>query len=167
MKADIKEKLRQAFLKDYFEESDVVYILSRIRKILEIDGKKAKYKKLKFYCDWALHAEIDNIDPISDELMNFPDDLLDSHNFLAYKGFHKEINIFLKEYNIQTNIYKNFENLLNFSQKLTDIYSDTPLIVKSTKKKKIIIKGGELKVIKKNGLKVYISPVRFTVTDGN
>ncbi len=145
----------------------MVYILSRIRKILEAESKevKSRYKKLKFYCDWSLHIEIKNTDSISDELINLSDDILSSHNFFAYKSFHKEIKKFLKEYNIQTSIYKNFENLLDFNQKLTDIYSDTPLIVKFTKKKKITIKEGEFKVIKKNGIKAYVPSIRFTVID--
>lgn len=163
MKNDIKTKLKRIFGKECFEESDVVYILSRIRKILEIDNKEKKYGKLKFYCDWALHKQIDNTNSVSEDLKNFPEDTLASHKFLNYEVFNKELKAFLKEYKIETNIYENLKNKLRFQQKLTEIYSDTPLIIKEVKK--ITIKSGELKEANIAGKKIYIPAVEFIVTN--
>jgi len=143
MKYDIKEKLQKIFLKESFEEEDVVYILSRIRKIIEIDKNGTSYKKLKFYCDWALHAQIDNTNPIDDEMMNDYDSLLLSVDFLSFTTFDNELARFLEEHKLETNIYKDRESLYKFHKILVEIYSDTPLIVRYIKRRKLTIKPNE------------------------
>lgn len=142
---DIKDKLRIILDKDRFEETDVVYILSRIRKILEIDKKEKEFKKLKFYCDWALHSQIDNTDAMKDDLETFLRGSLEKgRDFLFFKPFDEEFATFLKEYSMSTGIYNNTDTELQFKQLLTRIYSDTPLIVKVTKKRKIVIKESKI-----------------------
>jgi len=37
---------------------DVVHVLIQIRKVLEHDGKPAKYEVLKFFCDWVAHPKL-------------------------------------------------------------------------------------------------------------
>lgn len=161
----IQEKLKAVLRKNSFNEVDVVYILSRIRKILEIDNKEKKYKKLKFFCDWALHKQIDNTDPVSEDLQNF-DDTIVVHKFLQYEQFDKEFKRFLSEYKIDTDIYSNLKSRLEFHQLLIEIYSDTPVIVKTIKKRKITIKKGELQeVILDDGTKAYAFPTKYTITD--
>ena len=140
MRNDIKGKFAVELNKKISEESQVVYILSRIRKILEIDGTESVYKILKFYCDWALHAQIDNTQPVMHILGGLfegnLDNLLDFGNF---KSFYKELALFLRKSMIETTFFTNSESKTNFSRLLIKIYSDTPLVVKEIKKWKIVL----------------------------
>lgn len=135
MQEDIKSKLEKALSKDSFEESDVVYILSRIRKLLEIDNKKT-YQRLKFYCDWALHSQIDNTQSIDRELRTIIKDLSSSPQ-IFYKVFWDDLKIFFKEYQISATLLTDIERIHQFEKKLSNIYSDTPLILKDVKKTRI------------------------------
>ena len=59
MKDNVREKLRTVLNKGSLEEVEVVYILSRIRILLEIDNEKTTYRTLNFYCSWVLHNKLD------------------------------------------------------------------------------------------------------------
>ena len=50
---EILEKLQKELNREIRDECQVIYILSRIRKILEISDERSKYKMLNFYCNWA------------------------------------------------------------------------------------------------------------------
>lgn len=162
-KEEIKSKLQDVFKKVELDEVDVVYILRSIRKVLDIDKNK-EYKKLRFYCNWALHIQIDDTNVVSEELGSFPDDVVSSHKFLMYETFHKELKSFLEKYSLQTNIYKDNDSVFKFNKLLTDIYTDTPLVVKSIKKKIITLKSGEYTKETIGGTPVKISATTFTVT---
>lgn len=138
MKLDIKNKLEVELSKEINSEVQVVYILSRIRKILEIEKNTEKFKVLNFYCNWALHSELSRLGSVR-EIFNKNEWL----NFLSYKPFHKEFKIFLKEQNISTTIYNpgNEVTIFKINKFLTEIYSDTPLIIKEEKRKITISVG--------------------------
>ena len=141
MTNDIINKLQLELNKEIKEESQVVYILSRIRKILELDKKEKKYKKLKFYCDWALHAEIENVAPIKEVLDGVKKaDAQAQFDFITHEPFQTEFNNFLSEYSLVTNIYKTAITVNVFNRLLRSIYSDTPLVIKTVRKTKIILK---------------------------
>jgi hypothetical protein len=56
----IIEKLRAEIHSGIIKESQVVYLLAGIRKILERENPPSeKYFYLKFHCDWTLHAKLD------------------------------------------------------------------------------------------------------------
>lgn len=62
MKNDIKDKLSIELKKPINGEPQVIYILSRIRKLLDLNHKKdGAYRILRFYCNWALHTEIQKL----------------------------------------------------------------------------------------------------------
>ncbi|GEM_PF-2206926 len=42
------------------QRNEVVYLLVRIRKILDLDGSN-RYKTLRFYCNWVLHTKLDKL----------------------------------------------------------------------------------------------------------
>lgn len=144
MKNDIKKKLALELSEDISKESQVIYILSCIRKILEIDQNQSNYIKLKSFCDWALHSRLDNTDPFREELADFPHGELSSY-FYTHEVFKKEFKRFVKDYSIETNIYSDKEHENKFKSLLYEIYIDTPLIVKTIKKKKITFKEGSVK----------------------
>lgn len=139
---DIRLKLKSELENDEISEVRVVYILSRIRKILEIDGKGANYNILKFYCDWALHSRMDNTKPVNQMIKKMfevadIDSVLDISNF---RKFDLEFKEFLSAYDMQANFYKSSEKLSKFHNILRQIYEDTPLIVKDVKKFKLTLK---------------------------
>lgn len=144
MRNNIKDKLQLELGREIKEEAQVVYILSRVRKILEIDKNNDKYRKLKFYCDWALHAEIDRgtkaFQQELEKLIEGDQDI--GAKFFTYHYFDEEFLAFLSEYEISKGIYDNEK--LSFKSLMAKIHSDTPLIVTFTKKFKIITNEGVL-----------------------
>ena len=141
MKNDIKEKLQSVLNKENFKETDVIYILSRIRKLLEIDGNRKDYKVLNFYCNWALHAQIEDVDSISKPLQKPGENVISL--FHLFTDFDKELKKFLGDHDIQTSIFTNRETLIKFHHLLTEIYTDTPLILKTISKKRITFRKEE------------------------
>jgi hypothetical protein len=131
MRNDIREKLQNELNKKIEGEPQVIYILSRVRKILEIDKKGEEYSKLKFYCDWALHSEINNVGAVRDILEGII--ALNGESGLdltmQFTTFHEEFKKFLQEYNLSTIIYDSDVSRFPFEMSLSQIYADTPLIV--------------------------------------
>ncbi|MFA6463962.1 MAG: hypothetical protein WCV55_03070 [Candidatus Paceibacterota bacterium] len=133
MRNDIREKLQAELNKKIEGEPQVVYILSRVRKMLEIDGKEkeTKYNKLKFYCDWALHPAINNVGAVRDILDGIVARRAEvgADLTMKFETFHHEFKRFLKEYGISTIFYDSDENRFYLEMYLSQIYADTPLII--------------------------------------
>lgn len=130
----LKEKLTSELSKEISEESQVVNILSKVRKIIE-SNKDGRYKKLKFYCNWALHIEIEDTSAIKDYLDNLIAGRDGSSSLEFFKIFHDEFSEFINEYDFPDFIYKKSGQAGKFSRLLSEIYSETPLILKKEKKK--------------------------------
>lgn len=63
MPNEIIRKLKTLLDQGICSEAEVVFLLVGIRKLLERDGGLKKiYPKLRFYCDWVLHAKLDRKD---------------------------------------------------------------------------------------------------------
>jgi len=135
-------KLQKELEKDVLEESQVVYILSKIRKLLEIYKIQGKYKFLNFYCNWAFHSKIDRTEKVSKILIDFINGN-QRERFLTFKEFISELKTFLEEFELPTKIIEIEKNYYHFLNILLDIYSETPLSVYSEKKKIIIRKPDE------------------------
>ena len=133
MRNDIRDKLQIELNKKIEGEPQVVYILSRVRKMLEIDGKEkeTEYNKLKFYCDWALHPAINNVGAVRDILDGIVARKGESGADLTMKfeTFHQEFKRFIKEYGLSTIFYDSDENRFYLEMYLSQIYADTPLII--------------------------------------
>jgi len=54
----IAEELWSLLNQEPQKKGDVVHVLVQIRKVLEHDGKPAKYKILIFFCDWIAHPNL-------------------------------------------------------------------------------------------------------------
>ena len=124
-------KLRKELKKEIHDELQVVWILSRVRKILEIRNQKGKYKFLKLYCNWVLHTKIERTEPIADELQKFIEGQND--DFWNFNHLISDLEKFLKEYSLSQKILKP-ENYARLENLLLDIYSDTPVKVHLDKK---------------------------------
>ncbi len=60
MRTDIFSKLNKILRASIRNEPQVVYILTRIGKIIELEKERDKYPLLKFYRDWAVHTVLDS-----------------------------------------------------------------------------------------------------------
>jgi len=145
MTPEIIEKLSKALSEGNLDEYKVVYILSRIRKLLELNQLKNTFKDLNFYCDWALHSEIDRYVPDSfkNKLTNqlkhsenlYPDEL--------FAIFFIQLEQLLQEFSLPNTIL--FDPLKKiFADLMIDIFSDTPLVIK-LENMKITIKSPDNK----------------------
>ena len=138
---DIKVKLVDELTNAITSEAQVVYILSRIRKILESEKNKG-FKELVFYCNWALHSHIEDISAVKDlidRLLAKEDGVL--AEFMKFTLFHQEFGRFLAEHEIPSGLTSTIEWQHAFNTFLSSIYTDTPMIIKQATKKKITWKG--------------------------
>lgn len=153
---EILQKLNRELNKKIKNECQVIFILSRIRKFLELKDLKTKYKILNFYCNWALHVKIDRTDCVRSILKDFIEHK-DNDRFLFLEDFKDELKIFLEDFDLPMDILK-IENYKPFFRLLVDIYSDTPVEFRYEQKK--IIKMN--KQDKFNRIPFWVS---FTIRD--
>jgi hypothetical protein len=61
MRPDIVHKLAKELDEQISSERQVVYILVELRKLLEKEGtlRDARYRTLRFCCDWIVHPKLD------------------------------------------------------------------------------------------------------------
>lgn len=141
MTNELKDKLRLALDNNSTDEYRVVYILSRIRKIMEIENTKNKYKILNIFCNWSLHAKIDSAEDMRDIIKEFVLKPNLRANFFDFKEFSKEFKKFVSEV---LNIDLDELYITNFIKVLINIISDTPLSIKQTKVITLTINPKEL-----------------------
>lgn len=148
---EILEKLKKELNKDIQEESQVVCILSKIRKFLEQTNLQKNYKYIIFYCNWALHSKLERTEPVSDLLREVTVMSEEGVKFLTFQHFHADLKRFFRENSIQEDILD--KQWLKFTELLIDIYSDTPVEFYPEDKKALTIrrpakppKSGEISV---------------------
>ena len=124
----IYDKLNNKLAQNSLSEADVVYILSRVRKILEIDKEKDSYSILNFYCNLALHAHINRIPKsVSNMLIKIKDNIDYSNSIIGFEDFHRDFIKFLNRKELSDLIYTSEFGVKNFNKLLLAIYSDTPI----------------------------------------
>lgn len=131
---EILDKLTEVFRKPLTEEG-VVYILSRVRKILEIKNEKKEKSVLNFHCNLALHSRINNVpEEILNTFLNLTIDrflkLKENEKYTdpfttRFNDFHKELKAFIKENKLPVFEY----DFKSFNELLFKIYSHTPIIL--------------------------------------
>lgn len=128
-KIQILEKLSKKFKVAPSSEEDVVYALSRIRKVLELNDYPEKYSVLNFYCNLALHSRIDRYPKIVEDMLirvHKGDDLTNS--IINFNDFHSQIVEFSKEYYLPN--WNDSYKINEFNKFLNSIFSDTPITLK-------------------------------------
>lgn len=138
-------KLKTELEQEIKSEAQLVYVFSLIRKILESQKLKNEYKKLNFYSNWALHAELDKTDALVDVLSDFDNDE-NKYNFLSFKSLKDDLTSFLEFFKLPKKIIDNdFDKILNL---LIIIYEYCPLYfpVDNYSRKKVIIKKNKYKL---------------------
>jgi len=138
---DIKDKLRSNLEKEIADECQVVYILSRMRKLIEIDGTRNKYKVLNIYCNWSLHSRIDRTEEVKDILDEFVSKKEKRHILLFFTHFIDEFNKFTTN---ELGITKDERYIGRFVAILREIISDTPIKLKKVKITTITINPSSL-----------------------
>jgi len=125
------EKLKRELGRNVEDELQVVFVLSRIRKYLEVSGLKKTCASLKFYCDWALHQEIHGTYNVRELLRDFASDKSDDFSFLQFAHLRVCLSEFIEKEEIVSKWVSCKEQWVRLQDVLWDIYSDTPLYVKS------------------------------------
>lgn len=141
---DIRTKLNDELKKDIKEECQVVYILSRIRKILEINNQKGEYRYLNFYCNWVLHNKLDranttvllkdlfegDMDNSKSGKENAAKIRLNHNDFFKLHTLRRDLEGFFSRHNLLLELLnKNWESFLKL---LLDIIKETPIIFTSS-----------------------------------
>jgi len=142
----IIEKLNNQLGKDIDDECQVVFILSRIRKIIDMGNSRNSYGLLNFYCDWALHNELDrnNTTKIISDMFDqdidigkngkdIANDIKSAHpDFFKFEDLKKELKLFFKNNGVAG--FFNQENWINFISLLLGVIEECPVIcIKSLK----------------------------------
>lgn len=126
-KNQLLEKLSNKLEVELTEER-LVYILSRIRKFLEASDYPSEYSTLNFYCNLTLHSKLTKYDRFpkgaSNRLRSL--DSGDDYSMAFHADFHKELETFLKNYNLP-NLYERYK-IGNLNDILNEIWSDTPIV---------------------------------------
>ncbi len=146
---EIIGKLKTEISKKIINECQVVFILSRIRKILEIKNEKRKYKHINFYCNWVLHSKLDRRNT-TDLLKDLFEKHIDSEttakeiasilknnqsNFFKLITIKEELINFFENYNLSVdNIINNWKS---FEKLLLGLIKECPVIFTSNKLKQL------------------------------
>jgi hypothetical protein len=164
----VLNKLREQLELGIFTEANAVYFMSLLRKCLEIDSTKDRFKYLNLYCNWALHSRIDSAWVIAEsiESLRTGGNISD---FLDFKRFNGELLEFIKSKNIATSFLDNQKEKLRFLNCLVEVFHYCPLFVTSgaVRYKVELVPSG---VVTKGGIysmNVFITPLIDSETTSN
>lgn len=138
MKIQIVEKLNK-FLHEHpmKEESEVVYLLVELRKLLDrekVQNKVDSYPLVRFHADWAVHTRKDRITSAMEEIMAKIDASIDTYpkngniDFLLLPEFRNELTKLVEEYSLPSKFCKNDNEWMNFMLALTQVLADQPIV---------------------------------------
>jgi hypothetical protein len=127
---EILEKITLVSKRFPKKEESVVFLISKIRKVLEKDNHPEKYIILNFYCNLSLHSKIDRPPKkisikvkdliIGKEIEDIP---------IKFSDFHSQLETFFDEYEVN-NFYKirnSDKSKKIFEQLLIETWSDIPI----------------------------------------
>lgn len=126
MKYILITEIKEILSNNTIDKYRLVYCITKIRKYLELNNKKAKYKYLNFYCNWALHSVLDykkTTDLIKEYILEI--DNPNRHDKLYFlSDFFDEIKRFCNE---ECNFLYNADLTNEIREILHKTYSDVPL----------------------------------------
>ena len=141
MKLEILSKLEVELKKGVKNEYQAVYLLAQIRKVLESENAKGKYKVLNFYCNWALHSKIDKTEPVGKILKIFITDRGGRYKFIFHEEFEKEFKMFLLDYGLPA---MNKSKFNKFRLEMNKVISNTPIDIVIGTRYRIILGNPQL-----------------------
>ena len=146
---EIIQKLITELSKDIKDECQVVFILSRIRKILDMKNEKSKYKLLNFYCNWSLHVNLthtkttqvlsdmfDQFIDCSESANNIARKMKSNHaDFFKLNDFKDELKKFFEDYDLPLRLFNEKISWNVFIKLILEIIEECPVVfIKSSKK---------------------------------
>lgn len=141
------DTLRHLLTQPIERNSDVVYLLVEIRKVIEsmVPPSPPRFSNLKFFCDWALHAEV-NRNSVAKDILKLSDSYLhkgaNTNRVVALEALNKfrslvaldplrdELLAFLIEHGLNVSLVANQHRFYNFIGYYLDTISHTPLALK-------------------------------------
>lgn len=142
---DILKKLEALLNKGIAAETEVVYLMSGTRKLLEQQQAKKQYKYLTFHCDWTLHSKLEGpaaqgilsvfdaanphlkagveLDQLPSELRNEID------NISQMKYFKKELTAFLQANGLPSINAVRADGWIHFVHLYAKVVEDCPLVI--------------------------------------
>jgi len=137
MENELIEKLKKALTGPIEREEQVLYIMAETRKLMEqlLKGSSVQeYPLLNFYCNWALHAEINNTSPAQKILETIEKDYKNKQfeksrelEFVGFKYLREEIKLFLEKSGLPIDLCTVEEKWESFRKLLLDVLIDCPL----------------------------------------
>jgi len=130
--------LKVALEENIEKENQVVYILSRIREYLESKELKKDFPIMNFFCNWALHIKIEDTKPVEWLIKTIVYSKENISTDIIIATFYSAFNDFIGKVWLPMGILED-NNFKIFKFLLLDIYSSTPLIIKTFNKIEIEI----------------------------
>jgi hypothetical protein len=145
MKDELLDKLRAQLDAGITTEPEVLFVLIKIRKLLETRTTGPKSPTLKFFCDWALHTSLDrggalNIIMQFDKVMEpyLAGDMdafnasIEKHinDLLTAERFRNELQRFLSFHGLPYRLTSEQSSWQDFVDKYLSSVADSPLEIK-------------------------------------
>lgn len=143
-KEEIIEKLKVFLLRHspFDEESQIVYLMVEIRKILAQEESNGDYPLLKFYSDWAVHHKKDRITPEIRQIMETMYETTKNNienpalikagspvmQFAYMDELGREIKLFLENHNVDPSLAQEESVWIEFVKLLVKVLENQPII---------------------------------------
>jgi len=135
-KLKIKKQLQD--MESSITEKDVVFLLVLLRKLLERNNAKSKYKLLIFYADWALHTEKDRLTSGMKNILKMiesedqkKNSTMELSKFIHMEHLRDEMKQCLTDYNLPLCMVGEDERWNMFVIKLVQFLIDHPINIKT------------------------------------
>jgi hypothetical protein len=126
----ILDNINYILEKNLLEIEDVIFLLNRVRIIIENNSQKNKYELLNFYGNWIAHSNIENLpSKIVNEIENASK--TKTNRIQDHWMLRSELCSFFQEYSLDKSLLNNRDKWYKFSTSLYIILIDTPLIPKN------------------------------------
>lgn len=136
----IVAKIRRELAQPIVSESQVVYLLVEIRKVIDCEPNPQQWKALKLYCDWTVHAELtfeNRIRPFLQKIETFVEGLWDPASagispsvhkaikeIVYLDEFRKELLSFLKQHHLPQDVASDERNWRIFLKQYAQVIQD-------------------------------------------
>jgi hypothetical protein len=150
MEQDIVSKLNNEIRQGLVKEKDVTYFLIQCRKLLDRQSNKSSYLILRFYSNWVVHHEIEDLKEFNDfflKISKLVNDYLNNQEtkirheinnliaeFLSFTVLRNDLINFTHDQGIDQDFLKNHNKWLIFCKLLKEIVLDCQLDFKRIRK---------------------------------
>ena len=139
----IRDKLLPKLTQVIRNESQVLYIMSRLRKLLEHSNTQQDFPLVNFYCNWVLHTKLD-LSNAADDIVRVLDDLhknlnmgtkesLAKADLLSFSSLRLQLKECLANFALPATICDSNVRFKGFVRNLGELIQDTPLYIQRKK----------------------------------